>query len=99
MSMLTPHSEESIGYHRSGFWHNSSTTDHIFCICQILEKKYDYSEAINQLFIDFKKAYVAVRRGVLYHTLYHICIISLHIIYFPSVDPYRITKSVWIWTL
>jgi len=26
--------------------------------------------------------------------LYHI--ISYHI-YFPSVDPYRITKSIWIW--
>jgi len=28
------------------------------------------------------------------HT-YHI--LSYHIIYFHSVDPYRITKSIWIW--
>jgi len=22
---------------------------------------------------------------------------SYHLIYFPSVDPYRITKSIWLW--
>jgi len=22
---------------------------------------------------------------------------SYHITYFPSIDPYRITKSMWIW--
>jgi len=32
------------------------TTDHIFCIRQILEKKWEYNEAVHQLFIDFKKA-------------------------------------------
>jgi hypothetical protein len=46
-----------------------STTDHIFCIRQILEKKWDYNEAVHQLFIDFKKAYVSVRREVLYNIL------------------------------
>jgi len=29
--------------------------DHIFCIRQILEKKWEYNEAMHQLFIDFKK--------------------------------------------
>jgi len=29
-------------------------TDHILCICQIFEKKYDYNEAVYQQFIDFK---------------------------------------------
>jgi hypothetical protein len=33
----------------------------MFCICQILEKKWKYSEAVYQLFIDFKKAYDSVR--------------------------------------
>ena len=32
-----------------------STTDHIFCICQILEKKWECKEAVHQLFVDFKK--------------------------------------------
>jgi hypothetical protein len=35
---------------------NRSTTDHIFCIRQKLEKKWEYNEAVHQLFIDVKKA-------------------------------------------
>ena len=48
---------------------NRSTTDHIFCIRQILEKKWEYNEAVHQLFIDFKKACDSVRREVLYNIL------------------------------
>jgi hypothetical protein len=36
---------------------------------QILDEKYEYNEAVHQLFIDFKKAYVSVRREVLYNIL------------------------------
>ena len=39
------------------------------CIRQILEKKWEYNEAVHQLFIDFKKAYDSVRREVLYNIL------------------------------
>jgi hypothetical protein len=46
-----------------------STTDQIFCIRQILEKKWDYNETVHQLFIDFKKAYDSVRREVMYNIL------------------------------
>jgi sorting nexin-29 len=49
--------------------HNRSTTDQIFCIRQILEKKLKYTEPVYQLFIDFKKAYDSVRREVLYTIL------------------------------
>ena len=35
----------------------------------ILEKKWEYNEEVHQLFIDFKKAYDSVRRGVLYKIL------------------------------
>jgi len=45
------------------------TIDYIFCIRQILEKKWEYSEPVHQLFIDFKKAYGSVRREVLYKIL------------------------------
>ena len=49
---------------------NRSTTDHIFCIHQILtKKKWEYNEAVQQLFIDFKKTYASVRRGVLYNII------------------------------
>jgi hypothetical protein len=41
-----------------------STTDHIFSIHQILEKKWEYNEAVYQLFIDFKRTYVSVEGGL-----------------------------------
>jgi hypothetical protein len=40
-----------------------------FCICQILEKKWECNGTVHQLFICFKKAYDLVRREVLYDTL------------------------------
>jgi len=43
------------------FRRNRSTTDHLFCIRQILEKKWEHNEAVHQLFTDFKKAYDSVR--------------------------------------
>ena len=39
LSRLTPYAEEIIGDHQCGFRRNGSTTDHVFCIRQILEKK------------------------------------------------------------
>jgi hypothetical protein len=48
---------------------NRSTTDQIFCIRQILEKKWEYNETVHQLFVYFKKAYDSVRRKVLYNSL------------------------------
>jgi hypothetical protein len=46
--------------------------DHIFCVHQILEEKWEYSETIHQLFIDVKEAYDSVRREVLYNILMEI---------------------------
>jgi hypothetical protein len=46
-----------------------ATTDHIFCICQIVQKNWEYNEAVYQLFIDVKKAYNLVRSEVLYNIL------------------------------
>jgi hypothetical protein len=69
LSRLTPYADEVIGDHHCGFQHNRSMTDQIFCIWQILEKKWEYNGTIHQLFIDFKKAYNSVRREVLYNIL------------------------------
>jgi len=55
-----------MGEHQCGFRLNRSTTDHIFCIRQILEKKWEHNETVHQLFIDFKKAYDSVRREAMY---------------------------------
>jgi len=45
------------------------TNDHLFWIRQILEKTWEYNEAVHQLFVDFKKAYDSIRREVLYNIL------------------------------
>jgi hypothetical protein len=66
-SKLSPYIDEIIGAHQCEFRRNRSTTDQIFCIRQILEKKWEYNETVHQLFIDFKKAYDSVRREVLYN--------------------------------
>ena len=69
LSRLTPYAKEIIGDHQCGFRRNRSTTDHLFCIRQMLERKWEYNEAVHQLFIDLKKAYDSVRREVLYNIL------------------------------
>ena len=65
LSRLTPYAKEIIGDHQCGFRRNKSATDHKFCIRQILEKKWEYNEAVHQQFIDIKKSYDSVRREVL----------------------------------
>jgi hypothetical protein len=69
LSRLIPYAKEIIGDHQCGFRCNRLTIDLIFCIRQILEKKWEYNEEVHQLFIDFKKAYDSVRREVLYKIL------------------------------
>jgi len=55
LSRLNPYAEETTGDHQCGFRCKRSTTDHKFCIRQILEKKWEYNEGVHQLFIDFEK--------------------------------------------
>jgi len=69
LSRFTPYAKEIIWDHQCGFRRNRSTTDHIFCIRQILEINWEYNEAVHQLFTDFKKAYDSVKREVLYNIL------------------------------
>jgi hypothetical protein len=69
LSRLIPYAEEIIWDHQCGFRRNRSTTDRIFCIRQIRDKKWEYNEAVHHLFIDFKNAYDSVRREVLYNIL------------------------------
>jgi hypothetical protein len=68
LSRLIPYTDEIIGNHQRGFRCNRSTTDQIFYIRQILEKKWVYNITVHQLFIDFKKAYDSVRREARVHT-------------------------------
>jgi hypothetical protein len=66
---LSPYIDKIVGDHQCGFRHSRTTTDQIFCIPQILEKKFEYNKTVHQLFIDFKKAYDSMRREVLYNIL------------------------------
>jgi hypothetical protein len=56
---------EIIGDHQRGFRRNISITDHILCIRQILEKKWEYNEALHRL----QESYDSVRREALYNIL------------------------------
>jgi hypothetical protein len=69
LSRLIPYADEIIGDYQCGFRRNSSTTDQIFYILKILEKKREYNGTAHQLFIDFKKAYDSVRMEGLYNIL------------------------------
>ena len=64
LSRLIPYAEEVIGDHQCEFRRNRSTIDHIFCIRQILGKKWEYNEAVHQLFIDFMKTYDSEEGGL-----------------------------------
>jgi hypothetical protein len=44
---LSLYVDEITGNHQCGFEHNRSTTDLIFCIHQILKKKWEYNEYIS----------------------------------------------------
>jgi hypothetical protein len=48
---------------------NRSTTDHILCIRQIREKKWEYNEAVHHMFIDFREACDSDRRDILYNIM------------------------------
>jgi hypothetical protein len=69
LARLAPYVSEIIVDHQCGFCHNRSTTDQIFYIWQMLEKKWEYNGAVHQLFIDLKNAYVSVKGEVLYNIL------------------------------
>ena len=63
LSRLTPYAEEIIGDHQCGFRRNRSDLE--FCVRKIHKKKWEYNEAVHQLFIDLKNAYDSVWREVL----------------------------------
>jgi hypothetical protein len=56
LSRLTPYADEITGNHQCGFKCNTSMTNQIFCVWQILEKKCKNNGTVHQLSIDFKKA-------------------------------------------
>jgi len=74
LSSFTPYAVEIIRDHQSEILCSSSTTDHIFCVRQLLEMKWEYNEDEHQLFIDFKRAYDSASREAFYNILTEFCI-------------------------
>ena len=62
LSKVTLCAEEIIEDPQCGFECNRSANNHMFCIRQILDKKWERSEGVYQLFIDLNKVYDLVRR-------------------------------------
>jgi hypothetical protein len=69
LARLTSYDNEIIGDHECEFCHKRATTNQIFYICQIMEKKWEYNGMVHQLFIDFEKVYDSVKKEVLYNIL------------------------------
>jgi len=65
-SRLSPYIDKITGVHLCGFQCIKLTTNQIFCIHQILEKKWESNGTMHQLFVDFEKAYDSVKREVLH---------------------------------
>jgi hypothetical protein len=62
LSGLPPYAKDIIGDHQCGFRRNRSTTNRIFS--RVIPEK-EIRIAVYQLFIDFREAYVSVRKDVI----------------------------------
>ena len=69
LKRLNIYAKEIIGDYQCGFRPFRSTMDPVFCIRQILEKKWEFGNDVYQLFIDFKKAYDSIKREKLYNIM------------------------------
>jgi hypothetical protein len=83
-----------IGGHQCVFGRNRPTYDHIVCICQVLEKNWEYNGAVHKLFIDFEKTYVSVSREVLYNILAEFGI-SMKLVRIIKMFKWNV-KSAWV---
>ena len=63
---ITPYAIEIIGEYQCRFRRNRSNVDLIFSTRQTLENKWDNSNEVYQLFIDFEKIYDSIKRESLY---------------------------------
>jgi sorting nexin-29 len=56
LSRLTPYVDEIIGDHHCEFRRNRSATDQIFCIHQILGKKWEYNGIVQSAIYRFQES-------------------------------------------
>lgn len=69
LSKLTSFTEDTIEVYQCGLRRNRSTTDQIFRIRQLLDKKWEIGEAIHRLFVDVKRALDSIKRTKMYQIL------------------------------
>ena len=54
---MKPHAKALIAPYECGFRPGKSIIDHIFTLCQILQKTHENQDKIRHLFVDFKAAF------------------------------------------
>jgi len=64
---ISPFAENIIGNYQCDFWKNRSTTNQIFMLRQILEKRKEFGIETYHSFIDFKSTYDTLKRDQLYN--------------------------------
>jgi hypothetical protein len=58
--------ENLVGEYQCGFRKNTSTSDQIFTIRQMMEKHYEHNQDLHMLFVDIKQARGSTDRYKLY---------------------------------
>jgi hypothetical protein len=69
VARLTPYAEKIIGDYQCGFYATGKLLIIYSAFIKYLRKKWEYNEAMQQLFTDFQKAYDSVRWEVFYNIL------------------------------
>jgi sorting nexin-29 len=67
---LEPITERIIGEFQAGFRPGRSTIDQFFTVKQTLEKCWEYSLSVYQIYVDYKQAYDSIQREKLYTIMY-----------------------------
>jgi sorting nexin-29 len=71
---LEPYAENILGEYQGGFRAGRSTTDQLFTVKQILEKWWEFSINVYQIYVDFKQAYDSIQLEKLYRIMHEFSI-------------------------
>jgi hypothetical protein len=66
LGKIKPYIENVMGGYQNGFTDGRSVTDNIFALKIINEKLWKYNQSVQNLFIDFQKAYNSIHRDTLH---------------------------------